>query len=201
MKKRIIFAISKTAKRFYRFYRTATMGLRRLAENRQIRHAFNINLMAASLLLGIVSPSVSAFTDNPAEEITTVNPVISQLTTEHSVRVPTENFIINQGYSFFHPGIDLKGAIGEPVYPIMPGMVEQTVADRFGYGNHVIVNHGSGFKSLYAHFSKIIAKEGQEVDKNTVIGLIGSTGWSTGPHLHFEVWDNGRPFNPLTILK
>lgn len=188
-------------KNFGRYYRKTSQVLRRIAENRKIRRAFGINLMAASLFLGIVSPSVSAFTDNSAGEITTVNPVITQLTTEHSVRVPTENFQVNQGYSFFHPGIDLKAALGEPVYPIMAGAVEQIVLSRVAYGNHVIINHGSGFKSLYAHLSKIIAKEGQEVDKNTVLGLIGSTGWSTGPHLHFEVYDNGRQFNPLTILK
>lgn len=182
-------------------YRVLSRSLRHLAENKKIRRAFGVNLMAASLFLGIISPSVSAFTDNPSGEITTINPVIAQLTTEHSVRVPTENFQINQGYSFFHPGVDFKGALGEPVYPVMTGTVEQTILSRFAYGNHIIVNHGSGFKSLYAHLSKIIVKEGQEVDKNTVIGTIGSTGWSTGPHLHFEVSDNGRPFNPLTILK
>ena len=64
-----------------------------------------------------------------------------------------------------------------------------------------MINHGSGFKSLYAHLAKITVNEGDEVDKNTVLGTVGSTGWSTGSHLHLEVYDNGRTFNPLTILK
>jgi murein DD-endopeptidase MepM/ murein hydrolase activator NlpD len=189
------------AKKFYRFYRKISQGLRRLAEKRQIRRLFGINLMASSLLFSVVSPAATAFSENPVPEITNINPAIAQLTTERSVRTPTENFKINQRYSFFHPGIDLGGILGGPIYPIMTGTVEQTTTGRVAYGNYIIVNHGSGFKSLYAHLSKIIANEGQEVDKNTVIGLLGSTGWSTGPHLHFEVWDNDRPFNPLTILK
>lgn len=201
MEKRVRFEIEKLIRGFSRSYRSATKNLRKAAENRQIRRVFGFNLMATSLFLGVISPSVSAFTGNPEGEITNISPVITQLTTEHSVRVPTENFQINQGYSFFHPGIDLKGTLGEPVYPLMAGTIEQTILSRVAYGNHVIVNHGSGFKSLYAHLSKIIAQEGQEVDKNTVIGLLGSTGWSTGPHLHLEASDNDRPFNPLTILK
>lgn len=201
MREKMLVKIEKIAKGLSRSYRVASQALRRVAENRKIRRVFGINLMAASLFLGIISPSISAFSGEPQGEITTVNPIIAQLTTEHSVRVPTESFKVNQGYSFFHPGIDLDTGLGEPVYPVMAGVIEQTVSSRFAYGNHIIINHGSGFKSLYAHLSKIVAKEGQEVDKNTVIGTSGSTGWSTGPHLHFEVYDNDRQFNPLTILK
>ena len=65
----------------------------------------------------------------------------------------------------------------------------------------MLINHGSGFKSLYAHLGKIVVLPGDEVDKNTVIGTVGSTGWSTGSHLHLEVYENDRTFNPLTILK
>ena len=85
--------------------------------------------------------------------------------------------------------------------PILPGKVEKTARLRFGYGNYIIVNHGSGFKSLYAHLSKITVKEEQKVDKNTVIGFIGSTGWSTGPHLHLEIINNKERVNPKLLFE
>ena len=69
------------------------------------------------------------------------------------------------------------------------------------FGNYVIINHGNGYQSLYGHMSKILAKKGQSVDSNTKIGLVGSTGYSTGPHLHFTVYKNGTLVDPLTLLK
>jgi len=173
---------------------------RRIFEAKKIRQAFGINLLAIAITAGSVSPSISAFSTGEAE-IMNISPQVIQLTTHNSVRWPVESVRITQGYHRFHQAIDLAEPLGSPVYPITEGKIESISYQRFGYGNHIIIDHGSGFKSLYAHFSKIVVKEGQEVDKNTVIGLIGSTGWSTGPHLHLEVYDNGQPFNPLTILK
>ena len=68
------------------------------------------------------------------------------------------------------------------------------------FGNYIIINHGNGYQSLYGHLSKIIAKKGQSVDSSTKIGLVGSTGYSTGPHLHFTVYKNGKTINPLVVL-
>jgi len=173
---------------------------RRIFEAKKIRQAFGVNLLAIAVAAGVVSPSISAFSSAEAE-ITNISPQVIQLTTQNSVRWPVESVKITQGYRRFHQAIDLAEPLGSPVYPITEGRIEKIYWQRFGYGNHIIINHGSGFKSLYAHLSKIIVKENQEVNKNTVIGLVGSTGWSTGPHLHLEVYDNGQPFNPLTILR
>ena len=173
---------------------------RRIFEAKKIRHIFGVNLLAVAITTGITSPSISAFS-NAEVEITNISPQVVQLTTQNSVRWPVESVRITQGYHRFHQAIDLAEPSGSPVYPLAEGKVEKIYWQRFGYGNHVLIDHGSDLKSLYAHLSKIVVKEGQEVDKNTVIGLIGSTGWSTGPHLHLEVYDNGQPFNPLTILK
>lgn len=175
--------------------------LRRLFENKKTKRFLGLNLTVFVLFTGIIVPPISALTENPQAEITAINPEIVKLTTEHSVRVPIDSFRVTQGYHLFHRAVDFADVSGSPVYPIMDGLVENVTYQRFAYGNHIIINHGSGFKSLYAHLSKIFVKEGDEVDKNTVIGTIGSTGWATGSHLHLEVWDNGRPFNPLTILK
>lgn len=173
---------------------------RRLLENKKTRQVFGINLMAAVLLTGVIVPPISAFTENSDAEITTVSPAVVQLTTEASVRVPVDTFEVSQGYHLFHPAVDLNEMVGAPVYPIMDGVVEEVAYGGFGYGNYLAVDHGDGFKSLYAHLAKIIAAEGEEVDQNAVIGTVGHSGFATGSHLHLEVYDHGRAFNPLTIL-
>jgi murein DD-endopeptidase MepM/ murein hydrolase activator NlpD len=175
--------------------------LRRIFETKKIRQLFGVNLLTIAIVSGAVSPSISAISPNEMTEITSISPKIVQLTTQNSVRWPVEEIRITQGFHQYHKAIDLAEPVGSPVYPIMDGVVESISYQRFGYGNHIIIDHGSGFKSLYAHLSKVIIKKGQEVDKNTVLGLVGSTGRSTGPHLHLEVHDNGQPFNPLMILK
>ena len=121
--------------------------------------------------------------------------------TERSIHLPVENFTITQGYHLFHPGIDLAATKGSPVYPIMAGIVEEVGHSKFALGNSVIVNHGSGLKSLYAHLSKTEVKAGETVAKDSIVGLIGSTGWSTGPHLHFQVWQDNQLVNPRTFFE
>jgi len=182
-------------------YKIAKKSLRKFFEKRSIRKIFGFNLAAVVLFTGVVSAPLSAFNQTQAQETVALTAQVVQLTTESSIRVPLDSFEVTQGYSGFHRGIDLNGALGDPVYPVMDGTVESVFYSRFSYGNHVIVNHGSGFKSLYAHLAKMVVQPGQEVDKNTVLGTVGSTGWSTGTHLHFEVYDSERAFNPLTILK
>ncbi len=179
----------------------ASRVLRRVFENKRIKKALGFNLTALILLTSIASPAASAFKTSPEPEVVALTSEEVELTTQKSVRVPLDSFNITQGYHLFHRAIDLKEVTGAPVYPIMGGMVETVAYTRFGYGNYIIINHGSSYKSLYAHLSKIIVEKNQEVDKGTVIGLVGSTGLSTGSHLHLEVWENDHPINPLTILK
>ncbi len=174
---------------------------RYLFESKKIKGALGLNLAIVAVFAGMVSAPISAFSNGAPVEVTTISPAVNSLTTVHSVRIPLDSLKVNQGYHFLHWGVDLDGQLGEPVYPVMDGVVEDVLFGRFSYGNHIIINHGSGFKSLYAHLAKTVVQKGQEVDKNTVIGTIGSTGWSTGPHLHIEVYDNGKAFNPLTILQ
>jgi len=174
---------------------------RRLLENKKTHRIFGVNLMAMVLLTGVMVPPISAFVDNPEAEITTLSPTVVQLTTEDTIQLPVDSFEVSQGYHLLHPGVDLNEVFGAPVYPLMDGVIEEVAYGRFGYGNYVVVDHGDGFKSLYAHLAKVVAAEGEEVDQNTVIGTVGTTGWATGSHLHLEVYDHGQVFNPLTILK
>ncbi len=104
------------------------------------------------------------------------------------------------GRPAFHPGQDFAGAYGSPVYVTAPGVVSFT-GQRNGYGNVIEVDHGHGFKTRYAHLSAISVTVGQHVAAGQRIGAMGSTGRSTGTHLHYEVWVDGKPQNPLRFLR
>lgn len=99
----------------------------------------------------------------------------------------------------FHTGTDMACPTGTPIYASMSGTISTTGVNRV-YGNYVIIDHGNGYQTLYAHMSKIIAKKGQWVSQGTKIGLVGSTGYSTGPHLHFTVYKNGKLIDPMSVL-
>lgn len=122
------------------------------------------------------------------------------LTTQTGVQFPVQNVKITQGYRFYHPGIDIDGITGDEIHPIMSGKIESIEHSKFGYGNSIVVNHGEGITSLYAHLSKISVKEGDEVIKSSKLGEMGATGWAKGDHLHLEIRDGGKPINPLNIL-
>lgn len=99
----------------------------------------------------------------------------------------------------WHPGVDIAGELGEPVVAVAAGVV--TYAGKHGgYGNLVQINHGNGFVTRYGHNSKVLVTVGQTVSKGQEIALMGSTGRSTGPHVHFEVWRSGRLVNPIKYL-
>jgi murein DD-endopeptidase MepM/ murein hydrolase activator NlpD len=98
-----------------------------------------------------------------------------------------------------HAGIDLGAPTGTPIYAAAAGVVIQAGVQN-GYGNAVIISHGNGLSTLYGHQSKIAVSAGQSVARGDLIGYVGSTGNSTGPHLHFEVRENGTAVNPRLHL-
>ncbi len=95
-----------------------------------------------------------------------------------------------------HTGVDLAARMGEPILATADGVVGFAGQRGDGFGNHVILNHGGGLESLYGHMSAVAVPPGTFVRKGQVIGYVGSTGYSTGPHLHFEMRQNGVPFDP-----
>lgn len=114
---------------------------------------------------------------------------------------PTSARKITQYYWWRHPAIDIGGRTGTPVYAAESGVVETAGWSRGGYGYYIIINHGNGIKTLYAHASKLLVKKGEKVSRGQTIMLIGSTGWSTGPHVHFEVRVSGYKRNPLNYIR
>ena len=127
-------------------------------------------------------------------------------TIELNITWPVQGTVTNEfgetllPYYLFHSGIDIAGRKGDPVTPFMPGKVIYQGEIFWGFGKHVIIDHGDNITSIYGHLDKINVKEQQEVKPGDVIGLEGSTGWSTGPHLHFQVNVFGIPINPRVFL-
>jgi murein DD-endopeptidase MepM/ murein hydrolase activator NlpD len=106
-----------------------------------------------------------------------------------------------RGRAAMHAGIDLAGPIGTPVYATADGIVGRSEYNNGGYGNLVEINHGPGIQTRYGHLSQRIAQPGQRVRRGQLIGLMGSTGRSTGSHLHYEVRIDGRAVNPIPFMQ
>lgn len=101
--------------------------------------------------------------------------------------------------SEFHPGMDFASPEGTPIYATGDGVVERADNTAQGYGNHVVLNHGYGYQTLYGHMSKIATSAGKKVKRGELIGYVGSTGLSTAPHVHYEVIKNGEKVNPINF--
>lgn len=99
-----------------------------------------------------------------------------------------------------HRGMDFSAPTGAPVYATGKGKVVKVKKLRKGYGYHVVIDHGFNYETLYAHLSKIKVRTGQRINRGDVIGLVGNTGTSTAPHLHYEVHKNGKRINPINFF-
>lgn len=96
----------------------------------------------------------------------------------------------------FHYGVDFSAPKGTPIYATGDGVVAKTKRSKRGFGNHVVIDHGYGYESLYAHMTKYTVRNGQKVRRGDIIGYVGSSGKSTAPHLHYEVHKDGKKINP-----
>ena len=96
-----------------------------------------------------------------------------------------------------HAGLDFAAPQGTPIYATADGSIKEANFSNGGYGNHVVINHGYGYETLYGHMVRIKAKSGQRIKRGEIIGYVGSTGKSTGPHCHYEVHKNGQKLDPV----
>lgn len=103
-------------------------------------------------------------------------------------------------YQKFHTGLDLAAPAGTPIFASRAGYVQDAGWSRVGYGLHVVIDHGDAFATWYGHMSKMAVNPGQYVQQGELIGYVGSTGWSTGPHLHFELRHANHSTDPLRYM-
>lgn len=170
---------------------------RHIFEHNKIQKLLGTNL-AVLAIASTLLPTSHPFSEEIQESAVTQIPTVFK--TEIALQYPVEFVKVTQGYRFYHPGIDLDGLTGDPIRPIMSGKIEGLQYSKTGYGNAVLVAHNEGIMSFYAHLSKILIGKDQEVTTSTVLGEMGTSGRAYGDHLHLEVFQNGKPINPLTIL-
>ena len=186
-----------------------------------------LKLVAFSIIILLLLPIVAVIIltntgiDVVSDKLATVNtqtqkvqihdPLTGNITKEISASItwPVKGIITlefgesNWPYQPFHTGIDMAnsfGLQGDPITPFMDGKVTYAGEIFWGYGKYIMIDHGNNIASLYGHLSKIFVYPGQDVKPGQVIALEGSTGWSTGPHLHFQINIFGIPINPRTFL-
>lgn len=174
--------------------------LRKKLERFHVRQILGLNLASFAFVAAIIVPQVDAITSELEVMRETVETIVEVIPTIARFQWPLTRFGLTSRFSPGHPGLDMTDPKGTPVKPIAEGKVITVEAYPFGYGKHMLIEHDKGARSLYAHLSKVEVKEGQTVDKNTVLGEVGSTGWSTGNHLHLEIYQDGTPVNPLDAL-
>lgn len=137
-------------------------------------------------------------------DVKATNPVEQEIIKAEKANVytpygmPVKGYI-TRGFTASHRGVDIAAQTGTPIISPANGIVVKvTYSKRFG--NMVVISHGDIYKTVYGHLSKVLVKPGDIVKKGDLIGLVGNTGLSTGPHLHYEIWKNGKPVNPINYL-
>lgn len=174
--------------------------LRTVFEHQRIKTTIGLALIIIIPFTNLLSGQVSAFSKPEEQTVVLDEPKEVLITTQTTFRIPVPGYI-STGFSWYHPGIDIAGNDDRLVYAAAEGTVIEASYSNWGYGNTVVIDHGSGLTTRYAHLQKDIrVKVGDKISKNDALGRVGSTGWSTGPHLHFEVWENSEALNPLLFL-
>lgn len=189
---------------FFRTYYNSnylSYKLRKLIEKINVRKIIGLQLASAMLAAGVIVPQANSLVSKVyAEQLTEKTDVSQNTQTQVTFKWPLANFQISQNYRFFHPALDLTTSYDDPVLAIAEGIIENTETSAWGYGRNILIKHNNGYFSLYAHLSKILIKIGDKVTQGQTIGTVGSSGWSTGTHLHLEVRSPEGTVDPLEVL-
>ena len=184
----------------YRVGGTTRKFFRHIFEHKKIKALLGSSMALIIVTSSVIPGNVVGSSNPPTNELLIVNDGETPIKTNVAIQLPVEVKKITQFYNFFHPGIDFDGLTGDPIRPMKNGKVISVEYSKYSYGNSIIIDHGNGFTTLYAHLSKINVKKGQIVNTDMIIGEMGATGRAFGDHLHFEVRDNGISINPLSVL-
>ena len=150
-----------------------------------------------------IVPTVTIARTRPTETVP-VNipkPANASATGGATLLWPTPGHVITQYYGWRHTGLDVDGTLASPLYASESGTVTIAGWHSGGYGLQVMIKHDNGMVTRYAHASKLFVKVGDRVTRGQTIAMMGSTGRSTGSHLHYEVYVNGRRQNPLSYIR
>lgn len=172
-----------------------------LKENESLKIGQKLILPGAARIVPVSRPTPprTPSTTTPSSNVSKLPPTQS---TSGSMAWPAEGRRITQYFSWAHNGLDIANKSGTAIYAAEAGTVEIAATGwNGGYGNTILINHGNGKKTRYGHLTTLYVKVGDRVEKGENIGTMGSTGRSTGPHLHFEVVINGTRYNPLNYIK
>jgi murein DD-endopeptidase MepM/ murein hydrolase activator NlpD len=131
-----------------------------------------------------------------AEIVASISPKISPF----DYKYPVSDGSITQGFGAYHRAVDIATSFGSSIRPIGSGIVVFAGRVTDGKGNIVIIDHGDGLETIYAHMDKIGVGAGNMVNGNSILGTVGMTGHTTGPHVHLEVYDHGVAINPSSVL-
>lgn len=124
---------------------------------------------------------------------------INSSSVPHTFNLPHPGYVSTH-FSAWHPGVDIATGLGMPIHPIAPGKVIEVTFGWEGLGHYVVVEHDNGYKSTYGHMGQVLVKVGDSVSEASILGLVGLTGHTTGPHTHLEVAKDDKKIDPLTIL-
>lgn len=170
---------------------------RKAFEGKRVKRLIGAGLTVLMLFLGVMENALAV----KAQEIdaTLITTPQTEVITEKTLDKPI-NGAFAQGFHGFHRGIDLLAPVGTEIKPVTKGKVVEVSFGRIGWGNTVVVEHEKGLKSRYAHMKDFNVQEGDTVEKESTLGTVGMTGWTTGPHLHLEIYQDGRAIDPKEIL-
>lgn len=163
--------------------------------------AANVALFATVLQVGTYPSHAFDYGSAPDKPLVETAQVELLTRTETAYQFPVANPMgVSQSYSKFHPAVDIRAPKGNAVLAVSGGTVIEVKHLKTGYGYYVRIAHAGTVSTLYAHLNKIDVAVGQKVDKSQTIGTVGTTGWATGPHLHFEINEGYTRMNPKLVL-
>lgn len=189
-----------------RFSQSTVISLitRPLWQNDRIKAWIGAPLMAAFLISttsSTVPPTDSLQVWDISQPVSDIPGFLPQVTTDHTYLLPVTQLTgISQTFHAGHPGIDLRAPLGSDVVSMDAGTVTDIVEQQQGYGRHIYVADTDGKVALYAHLGLIMVEVGDSITAGQKVGEVGMTGWTTGPHLHLEVVQDGNRINPLPLL-
>lgn len=168
---------------------------------RVFSRVFGMQLAGLAMTFSLVAYPTHAFDYEFTPSLVTEAPTTVVVTTGSQYQFPLESTLgMSQGYGGLHPGVDLRAPKGTEIRAMSEGVVVEVEEIGVGYGHFVRLAHEGTLSTLYAHLDKVSVKPGQKVSKGEGIGTVGLTGWSTGPHLHFEVHSGNKAVNPLNYI-